>query len=67
MIGTTLDYFLELEYATRLLNLPGESLFPQTDISIWSSVWISALSFSNPTYDLFFFCVSVSQGFAHTL
>ncbi|KAF8267658.1 Sec34-like family-domain-containing protein [Lactarius quietus] len=30
-IGTTLEYFLELEHATRLLNHPGESLVLQTD------------------------------------
>ncbi|KAI0266947.1 Sec34-like family-domain-containing protein [Gloeopeniophorella convolvens] len=30
-IGTTLEYFQELEHATRLLNHPGESLVLQTD------------------------------------
>lgn len=30
-ISTTLEYFLELEHATRLLNHPGESLVLQTD------------------------------------
>jgi hypothetical protein len=30
-IGTSLEYFQELEHATRLLNHPGESLVLQTD------------------------------------
>lgn len=30
-IGMTLEYFQELEHATRLLNHPGESLVLQTD------------------------------------
>jgi len=30
-IGTRLEYFQELEYATRMLNHPGESLVLQTD------------------------------------
>ena len=30
-ISTTLEYFQELEHATRLLNHPGESLVLQTD------------------------------------
>ncbi|KAI0315102.1 Sec34-like family-domain-containing protein, partial [Amylostereum chailletii] len=30
-IGTTLDYFQELEHATRMLNHPGDSLVLQTD------------------------------------
>ncbi len=30
-IGTSLEYFQELEHATRLLNHPGESLILQTD------------------------------------
>ena len=30
-IGTALEYFQELEHATRLLNHPGESLVLQTD------------------------------------
>jgi len=31
VIGTTLEYFQELEHATHLLNHPGESLVLQTD------------------------------------
>jgi conserved oligomeric Golgi complex subunit 3 len=31
VIGTTLEYFQELENATHLLNHPGESLVLQTD------------------------------------
>jgi hypothetical protein len=30
-IGARLEYFKELEYATRMLNHPGESLVLQTD------------------------------------
>ena len=30
-IGRTLEYILELEHATRLLNHPGETLVLQTD------------------------------------
>lgn len=30
-IGARLEYFQELEYATRMLNHPGESLVLQTD------------------------------------
>lgn len=30
-IGTRLEYFQELEHATRMLNHPGESLVLQTD------------------------------------
>ena len=36
-IGTTLEYFLGLEHATRLLNHPRESLVSESTFSIWSS------------------------------
>jgi hypothetical protein len=53
-IGTTLEYFQELEHATRnSITLASRSFYRPT-FSTWSSAWTSASSFSNPMYDPLF-------------
>ena len=62
-IGTTWEYFLELEHATRLLNYPGESLVLRSDFLCMVEC-VDILSSSNPTYDRF--SPFASCGVAHT-
>ncbi|KAH9958354.1 hypothetical protein BGW80DRAFT_1564998 [Lactifluus volemus] len=47
-IGTTLEYFQELEHATRNSITLASRSFSRPTFSTWLSVWTSASSFSNP-------------------
>jgi len=55
-IGTSLEYFQELEHATRLLNHPGESLVLQTDFLYMVERVDICIEFlkSHVSYDQFF-------------